>query len=229
MKIRTVAATTAALAMTALAAPSATAVEEPDRIVGGTTASSNPGVVALFLNGSYGCSASLLDSNSVLTAKHCIGNGSASALSFRVGSLQYGSGGTVHKASKVVWHSADLAVVTLSTPVSGAKAVSLASSRPAQNETNSIWGWGRTSCNGAASSVLKTANVSVTQMSTDYYGGTAFYSTGINGYAWKGDSGGPQFNSAGQQVGVASTANCAGNQTYTSVPDYRSWILSQAS
>ncbi|WP_018156926.1 S1 family peptidase [Demetria terragena] len=230
MKKFALGAATAALAITGLTVPTASAVDGPDRIVGGTTATSNPGTVALFVNGAYNCTATLLDSNSVLTAKHCIGNGSASALSFRVGSLSKGSGGTIHKASKVTWHSADLAVATLATPATGAPTVRLATARPAANETNKIFGWGGTTCAEFPPSpaTLKTANVRVQSLTSDNYGGIAFKSTGINGTAWKGDSGGPQFNAAGQQVGVASTADCYSVQNYTSVPDYRSWITTQA-
>ena len=60
---------------------------------------------------------------------------------------------------------------------------------------------------------------------TDAYGGQAIRSTRINGNAWRGDSGGPQFYN-GQQVGVASTADGSSIQNYGSVAYNRAWITS---
>jgi secreted trypsin-like serine protease len=77
--------------------------------------------------------------------------------------------------------------------------------------------------------VLKVANVQVTGQSTDAYGGRAIQSVGINGSAWKGDSGGPEL-AGGVQVGVASTvqnqdgSNTRGTNNYGSVASSRSWI-----
>ena len=80
----------------------------------------------------------------------------------------------------------------------------------------------------SASTQLKTATVRVTTLNaTDAYGGQAIGSTRINGNAWRGDSGGPQFYN-GQQVGVASTADGASRQYYGSVPNNRAWIQSVA-
>jgi hypothetical protein len=60
---------------------------------------------------------------------------------------------------------------------------------------------------------------------TDAYGGRAIRSTAVNGNAWKGDSGGPQYYN-GLQVGVASTADGQATQNYGSVAANRSWIRS---
>jgi hypothetical protein len=49
----------------------------------------------------------------------------------------------------------------------------------------------------------------------------------IDGYAWRGDSGGPQVY-RGAQMGVASTADDQSRQYYASVADNRSWITSVA-
>nr|WP_320067469.1 trypsin-like serine protease [Micromonospora sp. RTGN7] len=80
----------------------------------------------------------------------------------------------------------------------------------------------------SASSQLKTASVRVTSTNvTDAYGGQATRSTRVNGNAWRGDSGGPQFYN-GQQVGVASTADGQNIQNYGSVAYNRAWITSVA-
>jgi hypothetical protein len=63
------------------------------------------------------------------------------------------------------------------------------------------------------------------RISRDGQGGPALQSTRINGNAWYGDSGGPQFYND-QVVGVASTADGRSIQNYASIADGRSWIRS---
>jgi secreted trypsin-like serine protease len=78
------------------------------------------------------------------------------------------------------------------------------------------------------SPVLKTATVRVTTTNaSDAFGGQAIGSTRINGNAWRGDSGGPQFYQ-GRQVGVASTADGVSRQFYGSVAFNRAWIRATA-
>jgi secreted trypsin-like serine protease len=157
----------------------------------------------------------------VLTARHCL-NGT---MSVRVGSVYRSSGGVTRSVSATYGQN-DLALLRLSSSVSTSY-VSLASSNPPVGSTNSIYGWGMTCYSGCgASTQLKTANVQVTSNNaTDAYGGQAIRTTRINGNAWRGDSGGPQFYN-GQQVGVASTANGVNIQNYGSVAYNRSWIRS---
>ncbi|WP_018156927.1 S1 family peptidase [Demetria terragena] len=241
MKVRPLGAAASVIALTALLAPTADAVDKPDRIIDGTIATSTQGSVALHAKDVTGivgpagdvifkCSASLVDADTVLTARHCVDDDRFPTDHLRVGSLKRASGGTVHQPSKIEIHpGADLAVITLETPAQGAPTVTLTSERPPIGETNPIYGWGKTSCSEPEPSpVLKTANVRFTGITSDYYGGIALGSTGINGTAWQGDSGGPQFGASGEQVGVASTAICSETQAYTSVADYRTWITDRA-
>jgi hypothetical protein len=148
-------------------------------------------------------------------------------MSVRIGSVYYGSGGTTRTVS-ASYTRYDLALMRLSSPVS-TSTVTLASSNPPVGSTNSIYGWGMTCYSGCSpSSQLKTATVQVTSNgATDAYGGPAIRSTRINGNAWRGDSGGPQFYN-GVQVGVASTADGVSIQNYASVAASRSWIRSVA-
>ena len=87
----------------------------------------------------------------------------------------------------------DLALTRLSNPVSTTY-MSLSSSYPPVVSTTSLYGWGMTCYSGCdASPALKSASVRVTSTyGTDAYGGRAIASTAIDGYAWRGDSGGPQ-------------------------------------
>ncbi|MEU5551748.1 MULTISPECIES: DUF1986 domain-containing protein [unclassified Micromonospora] len=214
-----------ATAMVGVVGASSGAVASPvsPYIIGGSTVSSAPWAAAVFSNGSFTCSGTIIAPQWVLTAQHCIG----SNMSVRVGSVYLSSGGVTRTVS-ATYGRYDLALMRLSSTVSTSY-VTLASSNPPVNSTNSIYGWGRTCYSGcAASPQLKTASVRVTSTGvTDAYGGQAIRSTRINGNAWRGDSGGPQFYN-GAQVGVASTADGVNIQNYGSVAFNRAWITSVA-
>ncbi|MFC8618338.1 S1 family peptidase [Micromonospora purpureochromogenes] len=213
--------TTALAGVLATASGATAAPAGPQPIIGGSTVSSAPWAAAVFSNGSFTCSGSVISSQWVLTARHCI-NGS---MSVRVGSVYRSSGGVTRTVS-ATYTRYDLALMRLSSPVT-TSAVTLASSNPPIGSTNSIYGWGMTCYSGcSAASQLKTATVQVTSTNvTDAYGGQAIRSTEISGNAWKGDSGGPQFYN-GRQVGVASTADGVSIQNYGSVAYNRAWITS---
>ena len=225
MRIRIVVASLATVLTGALAAPAAAtaATGDPDRIIGGSTVASAPWAAAVFSNGSFTCSGTIISANYVLTARHCI-NGT---MSVRVGSVNRTSGGVTRTVSSTTTRS-DLALMRLSSPVTTTY-IPLSSAYPPVNSTNSIYGWGQTCYSGCgASTTLKTATVRVTSTNqTDAYGGRAIGSTEISGNAWRGDSGGPQVYN-GAQVGVASTADGQSRQYYGSVAYNRAWIQSVA-
>ncbi|WP_346537322.1 trypsin-like serine protease [Micromonospora sp. DPT] len=213
--------TTALAGVLATASGATAAPAGPQPIIGGSTVSSAPWAAAVFSNGSFTCSGSVISSQWVLTARHCI----SGSMSVRVGSVYRSSGGVTRTVS-ATYTRYDLALMRLSSPVT-TTAVTLASSNPPIGSTNSIYGWGMTCYSGcSASSQLKTATVQVTSTNvTDAYGGQAIRSTEISGNAWRGDSGGPQFYN-GRQVGVASTADGVSIQNYGSVAYNRAWITS---
>ena len=225
MRIRTVVASLSLALTGALAVPAAAtaAPDDPDRIIGGSTVSSAPWAAAVFANGSFTCSGTIISANYVLTARHCV-NGT---MSVRVGSVYRSSGGVTRSVTSSSTRS-DLALLRLSSPVSTTY-VTLSSAYPPVGATNNIYGWGMTCNTGCgASTQLKTASVRVTTTNAqDAYGGRAIGSTAINGNAWRGDSGGPQFYN-GSQVGVASTADGVSRQYYGSVAYNRAWIQSVA-
>ncbi|MDH6465115.1 secreted trypsin-like serine protease [Micromonospora sp. A200] len=213
--------TTALAGVLATASGATAAPAGPQPIIGGNTVSSAPWAAAVFSNGSFTCSGSVISAQWVLTARHCI----SGSMSVRVGSVYRSSGGVTRTVS-ATYSRYDLALMRLSSPVT-TSAVTLASSNPPVGSTNSIYGWGMTCYSGcSASSQLKTASVQVTSNNvTDAYGGQAIRSTEISGNAWRGDSGGPQFYN-GRQVGVASTADGVSIQNYGSVAYNRAWITS---
>lgn len=226
MKIRTIGAATAALAITAVLAPAAQAVDEPDRIVGGSVSTQDPGGASLHVRDQgrvkFWCSGSVLDEDSVLTAAHCVNKQEDHV---RVGSLNRSSGGTTHGVASVAVHpSTDLAVLTLATPIANPNAVQLATSDPSVGDTNTLYGWGGTHVSGAnPSESLKQANVPVTKVQN----GVITSEVG-DGHAIFGDSGGPQLDAAGNQVGVCSNGLPGVNQNYISVATHLDWITTRA-
>jgi secreted trypsin-like serine protease len=221
MRIRVALATigTAAVATIASVPAAAHASDVTPYIIGGGTVSSAPWSAQVYANGSFTCSGTIISSQWVLTARHCL----SSSMSVRVGSVQRGSGTAASVTSTYAQN--DLALLRLGTSISTSYSP-LASSDPPVGSNNSIYGWGMTCYSGCSPSTqLKTATVRVTGFTTDAYGGRAIQSTRVNGNAWKGDSGGPEFYN-GLQVGVASTADGSSIQNYGSVAANRGWIRS---
>jgi secreted trypsin-like serine protease len=225
VRIRIVVASLATALTGMLAAPAAANAVEPgpDSIIGGSTVASAPRAAAVFSNGSFTCSGTIISANYVLTARHCI----SGTMSVRVGSVSRTSGGVTRTVSSTTTQN-DLALMRLSSSVSTSY-MPLSSAYPPVGSTNSLYGWGQTCYSGCgASTTLKTATVRVTSTNqTDAYGGRAIGSTAINGNAWRGDSGGPEVYN-GAQVGVASTADGQSRQYYASVAYNRAWITSVA-
>ncbi|QFZ19720.1 S1 family peptidase [Saccharothrix syringae] len=190
-------------------------------IIGGAPVSSAPWAAAVYRSGSFTCSGTILAPQWVLTAKHCVGAG----LSVRVGNV-YRAQGTPSSVTRYVSHpQADMSLLQLATPIQTSQYSRLADANPPTGSTNQLYGWGYTSRTGPVSPQLKTADVRLTSICRDYYGGQALCTTRITGNAWSGDSGGPQVYN-GLQVGVASTADGTSTQQYSSVPAVRAWIRS---
>jgi len=219
----------AAAVAAALSVCSAGVADAQQDIIGGGTVSSAPWGAQIYWNnvssfGGFECSGTIIAPQWVLTAQHCL---NAPGMHVKVGSvtLQQGTNAAVdqQKASP----NGDIALLHLTTAVN-TTFMKLGTGNPATGSTNQIYGWGRTSGNNPPSSTLKTANVRVTGLSSDAFGGTAIASQGINGSAWHGDSGGPEL-SGGLQVGVCSTGlnsgtNPQGTQNYASIASSRTWI-----
>ncbi|AXK34830.1 serine protease [Streptomyces armeniacus] len=203
-------------------------VSGPQPIIGGQLAQEGPWAARLFSNGRQTCSATIIAPEWILTARHCVSGG---GLSFRIGSLDQTSGGTMANGTQVHTHSSDLALVRLDRSVEATYA-QLGDPGSVQNGQNvQVYGWGATSrCSpeiNCQSQYLKYANVTVTGGCTDAYGGQAICARRGDGITAGGDSGGPMMAN-GVQVGVASTSDRQTTTAYTNVTAYRSWIQSIA-
>jgi secreted trypsin-like serine protease len=208
---------TAAAAALVIVPATAHADDISAKIIGGGAVSSAPWAAQIYTNGRFTCSGTIIAAEWVLTAKHCV----QSNMSVRVGDVRRGSG----TAANVVRSSTrnDVALLNLDRAIDTTYS-RLASNDPPVGATNSIYGWGMTCANGCSpASQLKTATVRVSGFTTDAFGGRAIASTRINGNAWKGDSGGPQYYNE-LQVGVASTADGSSRQYYASIATNRAWI-----
>ena len=228
-----------ALALTAVA-PTASAQESDGvqpYIIGGGTASNAPWAARLFRNGQQNCSATIIAPTWVLTAQHCVA--SSGTYTFRIGSLDQTTGGTMATATQIIQHpSVDLALARLDRSVSGTYAPLGTTTAVAVNQTVQLYGWGATCTNqpeiNCQSRYLKYADTRVTSVNgRDYRGGVAISVTRVNGIAAGGDSGGPMFATSPvdgrrYQVGVASTSDRSTRSNYTAVTRYRDWIRSYA-
>ncbi|XP_039483476.1 trypsin delta [Drosophila santomea] len=224
------------------------------RIVGGTatTISSFPWQISLQRSGSHSCGGSVYSANIIVTAAHCLQSVSASVLQVRAGSSYWSSGGVTASVAAFKNHEGynantmvnDIAIIKLSSALSFSstiKAISLASSNPANGAAASVSGWGTLSYGSSSiPSQLQYVNVNIvsqSQCASSTYGyGSEIKSTMICAYtsgkdACQGDSGGPLV-SGGVLVGVVSWgygcayANYPG--VYADVAALRSWVISAA-
>ncbi|MBB5855556.1 S1 family peptidase [Amycolatopsis umgeniensis] len=221
---------TAFMALLGSTAPAAIAAEPSGAqpmIIGGQNAQSGPWAARLFVNGQQNCTATIIAPQYILTAKHCVA--SSGTYTFRIGSLDQQSGGTMATGSTITRHSgADLAIVKLTSSVNATYSPLGTTSNVAVGQNVQVYGWGATSQCGSEincqSRYLKVATVRVNSVNcSDYNGGVAVCANRVNGITAGGDSGGPMF-SGGRQVGVASTSDRSNNTAYTNITRYRSWI-----
>ncbi|XP_017056595.1 trypsin [Drosophila ficusphila] len=199
--------------------------------------------------GSHFCGGSLISSDTVLTAAHCMQSYAASELQVRLGSTSRSSGGEVVTVRAFKYHEGynsklmvnDVAIMKLSTPVrqtSKIRAIELADSEAVSGTNAVVSGWG-TTCFLFCSSPDNLLEVGVELLhykdcaqDTYNYGSdsileTMVCATGEKKDACQGDSGGPLVAN-GKQVGVVSWGNgCAWTGypgVYADVASLKKWI-----
>ncbi|KAH8282902.1 hypothetical protein KR054_010686, partial [Drosophila jambulina] len=249
------------LSVVALVAFCACAQAHPDidfpfgRIVNGEAAEieSFPWQVSIQTSkGSHFCGGSLIDSETVLTAAHCMQSYSAAEMQVRLGSTARNEGGEVVSVRDFKFHEGynsklmvnDVAIIKLGTPVrqtTKIRAIELATVTPPSGTTAVVSGWG-TTCFLFCSSPNNLMSVGVDLVdkkdcaSSTYSYGDQIQDTMVCAYSEKkdacqGDSGGPLVAN-GQLVGVVSWGNgCAWAGypgVYADVASLHSWIVTTA-
>ncbi|XP_023163300.2 trypsin-like [Drosophila hydei] len=226
------------------------------RIVNGepTTIEAHPYQVSIqTIKGGHFCGGSLIDSQTVVTAAHCLQKNSPNELQVRMGSTDRNEGGELVTVAAFKFHEGytkkekanDVAVIRLSSPVrqsAKVRYIPLAKTTPPSGTQAVVTGWG-TTCFFWCSSTITLQQVKVDLVSladcgssTYSYGQDKILETMVCAYtetkdACQGDSGGPLVAN-GELIGVVSwgqscaKANYPG--VYADVASLRTWILSTA-
>nr|XP_033322626.1 chymotrypsin-1-like [Megalopta genalis] len=244
------------LAVLAVANGAALPGLEP-RIVNGEDAKLGeiPYQVSLQKSNSHFCGGSVLNTNYVLTAAHCVEGQIATAVKVVVGTINWQDQQNVHAVDKIIIHEGynprdswrnDIALLKLKTPLKLDKNIA-AVRLPKENEAVAakspaiVSGWGRTSVGGPIPNILQKAKLQITDQTVcknAYKNIGSVYETHICANdpsttrgACNGDSGGPLVVD-GKIVGIVSwSMSCALSQyptVYTRVASYVSWVNQHA-
>lgn len=226
------------------------------KIVGGSesTPYSRPYQVALLMNGRQGCGGTLISSQWVLTAAHCLDSASTSNLTVKIGAHRMsGNDGQTHSVSQIIkheyWQGAqniqsgyDIAVLRLASPASDSITPAVLPSQSLGDQIAGVGtyvtvsGWGLT-YNGSRnpSDVLREvalpviSNSSCSSQLGVNLGNGVICGGGPNGTsACNGDSGGPYAVQSGgnfYSIGTVSWGKgCSGATAFTRTTAYLDWI-----
>ncbi|KAH8318184.1 hypothetical protein KR074_000438, partial [Drosophila pseudoananassae] len=219
-----------------------------NRIIGGSNTAIETAPWQVFLQKLEGdwisdCGGSLIRSDIVLTAAHCVVSNGPAELTVRVGSSNKNKGGQLHTVAKIVVHQDyninnmpkflnDIAVLRLSNPVKigpSAQTIGLATNAPTVGSQALITGWGRILPLVEEKPIIL-QGINVTILSSNECAIFPWHYEKIicagseKKTACRGDSGGALVVN-NQVVGVVSTGTCEGSTKHVSVPYYHQWIL----
>jgi len=204
------------------------------RIVGGSeiNITTAPWQVLLKVNGKNSCGGTIIHSNWVLTAKHCVEGSPTVDVVYGITSLNENMAGKTIRVKRIIKHSSDdLALLELSQSIpntSSSRIVSFANERDMeytkayhsteykifdQKHKCMISGWGATQGNGSMSPKLRAATVGMIKVSASIPAANEIMTSGLTFFSAPpiieggcyGDSGGPLvtwINGAPLLVGV---------------------------
>ncbi|XP_065093802.1 serine protease SP24D-like [Ochlerotatus camptorhynchus] len=214
MAIRTTLVVLLSVAFTTLALPE-------QKIVGGQFAEEHqfPYQIGLFLNGEFHCGGSIIDSQWVLTAAHCVWGAPPSSLQVYVGSSNLTGSGHLLDVEDTFAHEAygefknDIALMKLKQNIQfddSIQKIELYSGEELKESSQVIIsGFGRIGTGMSVSDQLKFNTMYVVRDEVCYeetgirYEGVICFNSGVDNGACNGDSGGPAVYE-GQLVGVAN-------------------------
>ncbi|MBM7771662.1 secreted trypsin-like serine protease [Actinokineospora baliensis] len=234
------AASIAAVAAVGVVAGQATAAPPPTdmgpQVVGGTRAAQGefPWMVRL----SMGCGGAMYADDLVLTAAHCVDStGNNTGITATYGAVDLQDANRVTRTSKYVYRNpgystsagGDWALIQLSSPITGAAKLPIATTTAYDSGTFTIAGWGAASEGGAQERYLLKAEVpfvsdtscksAYPSMKTAVEICAGFTQGGTD--TCQGDSGGPMFrrdnNNAWVQVGIVSYGRGCARPNYPGV------------
>jgi secreted trypsin-like serine protease len=230
--------------------------DKPKNIVGGSesTPNSRPYQVALLMNGRQGCGGTLIGSQWVLTAGHCLDSASTSNLTVKVGAHRMSANdGETIRVSQIIkhenWRGAqsiesgyDIAVLRLASPASSSIVPASLPTQAIANQIASVGtyvtvsGWGDTyggsrrgsdSLREVALPVITNSSCS-SQLGANVGNGTICGGGPNNTSACNGDSGGPfavSSNGKFYSIGTVSWGkDCKGATAFTRTSAYLGWI-----
>ncbi|KAI9292162.1 trypsin-like protease [Neoconidiobolus thromboides FSU 785] len=219
------------------------AVQDNDRIVGGSPAPLIPWMVSLQSGGRHFCGAQMLNPTTVLTAGHCVQGVSASQVTVRLGITNLsGGGGETLRASRIISHPGfdydslanDVAIIKLATPSKNTQFVQLDTTGIATPGLSVVnYGWGNIRNGGPSSSTLLQVGLTVRadsecQNSLDGFDGRwsvcAHGATDVE-TPCNGDSGGPLVANGNILVGTVSYGDsCRSYSVFARVSYLKSFI-----
>ncbi|MCK2237131.1 MULTISPECIES: serine protease [unclassified Crossiella] len=230
----------AGLSGTATASPNTSSDVDP-LIVGGVNATQVYSFMVSLQNttGGHFCGGSLIKSNWVVTAKHCVQGKAPASVRARIGTTNRTAGGSYVAAAAIHLNpTRDIALVRLAAAVPQAPIAVAAASGPVGTGTR-LLGWGQTcpSPGGCGAPViLQQLNTSIVAdgLCSGIFGAQEICTNNPGGTrgACYGDSGGPQIKLVGnvwQLIGATSRSGggsiCAVRPSiYVDVPVFRPWI-----
>ncbi|KAF5284116.1 hypothetical protein FQR65_LT00116 [Abscondita terminalis] len=227
----------------------ATSLAGTDRIVGGSAAADGqyPYQVSLRSNqNSHFCGGSVINSNWVLTAAHCVYGKSGSSMMVVTGTNYLHGGGSFYRVTQVIWHESydpsnnvnDIALLRVYGSIaynSKVQPILLSDNTPSPGTALVLSGWGLTSYpSQQLPSYLQHIQLTAISLNQCYGALSGMPVSGGNLCTFKapgqgacqGDSGGP-LTGNGKQVGVVSWGiPCAKGvpDVFTNVAVYRNWI-----